>query len=167
MRSILWFQSNDALSQDFIIADGELLESTTNREGAFLMLKQANSELAMSPELRKKFHSKFPEMALQANYAFPKEGGIYIQGCYKNLDESGRKIAYMFYTKNANTIEEACEELQAISAKFDKTCSEKELSVIKLHVNETSKSKAKKKVLLAVCFIALIVVILIIIKLVG
>lgn len=79
-----------------------------------------------------------------------------IQGCVKEVDESGRKMPYIFCMHNSKRI---LEEIQVILTSLGRTANEADLHSI----NNFFKEKKKKRIiLLAIGLVALIMIILII-----
>lgn len=156
MRYILWAQNESTRIEPTILADGIKLDGE-DAQACFSKLNQVNQQLALSPELREKLYNKGEEFGFsrQINYkVLDNNEGVYIQSCYIEQDEVGRKMPFMFYYEGSN-LKEAIPVLRVESARIGRTCNEAEMNFLL-----SLESKRKKKVIIKYVILIFVIVIL-------
>lgn len=144
-HTILWVQ-NESPNLPSTILINEEEASGEAAQTAFNELCRANQNLVLSEDLREKLQRKLQQdnryFSHQANYVIlPNHQGVYLQGCYLNKDDAGRRMPYMFLCQGTNSVKFAFEKLRESSAKVNRTCNEDELRTILLVSRKTLRKK--------------------------
>lgn len=142
MNKILWTQNESPLYPDTIFVDENICNDAQECQKAFNLLNKLNQQLALDPKKRDWLYKKFKNRGFshQANYQVDLPG-IYLQGCFLNKDNVGRKLPYMYYDAQAVGIADAAESLKMIAACIGRKCNDNEIKILE--------SESKKKRFLA------------------
>lgn len=105
MKSILWIQSETINGNDTFVINGDIIsiDEIDRREKAFIYLHET---LDTFPSYKKnkllRFLLKTKHTSNNFDIFISKGKGILIKSVLENLDEQGRLIPLMFYTKENN-----------------------------------------------------------------
>lgn len=133
MNSIMWIQNESPEIPNTIIIDGEICKDDIQRQKAFDRLLEINQKLTLSPEKRNFLYRRYreKEFSRQANYRILSPG-IYLQGCFLNVDHDGRRLPYMYYNQKMTNISDAIIELKDLSKIVGRECNQEELNILLL-----------------------------------
>lgn len=162
MKTLLWTQSVAPGTPDLIVKDSAKCSRNEECQQVFNLLSSYNQRLSLSPKDRDYLYGRFEKYGFshQANYHIGSSG-VYLQGCFFNVDNIGRKLPYMFYDSEAKTVKEAIISLKEIAEKFDKKCNPKELEILEGVAHKNEKKKQRNKTYLFVVTIILLIIILV------
>lgn len=131
MSNILYAQNESANKKNTIIIDGEIFSEINegNASAAFKFINKKSGEegnfawLVEQLKKRGKISSR--------NFKFIKDSsGIFIKACFKEKDELGRNMPFLFYT-DTTEINRACDILNEYASKISRTCFDNEIKMIK------------------------------------
>ena len=110
MESILWYQKSEIVQQDGFVIDGKHQYTTDSdvHQAAFSTLR--NARKWPSAKYISLWKNIYPGASSQISIYFGREGEIMIQSHFKDRDEIGRLIPYMFYSKDGDTAREKLTE---------------------------------------------------------
>lgn len=164
MKEVLWTQNESPDIPDTIVVDGIECKDPILQQEAFNLLNSINQELSISPKVRDKLFKKFNKKGFshQANYKLDKEG-VYLQGCFQQEDNVGRKLPYMFFDKDAKNIIEASITLNRTAKIIGRTCNNEELDILAKYSRLGSKKKWLT-ILGAIIFTLILVILIITLK---
>ena len=144
--TILWAQNVNPNISPTVLVNGRPVEGEEAQQ-AFNELCVANQKLEL-PEIARESMCKRAQrtgnfFSRQANYATLKNGkGIYLQGCYLDEDERGRKLPYMFLIKGTNSIAEAFDKLKEVSSSLNRSCNDYEI----IRIHRSSEPSIRKRI---------------------
>lgn len=136
MESILWSQGATPTENSVFVIDGKMNRDrgSDSNQLAYNKLIQMSEQPAIHPKLVQMLHEKNYVTSRQLMIAHKKGDGIFFKSVYKNLDESGRHVAYMFYCKT-NDINHAYQVFQQYSSMADRVVVDDEEKMLALLFN--------------------------------
>ena len=136
MKTILWTQNEEVHIPDTFVINETISPATnsTVQKNAFSELTKASKNLALSPKSRRKLHQKYGTSE-QMNFSI-KGNRCFIQGSFKEKDNRGRNMPYMFLASDCSNIENAIEALLRNSALINRHCNDADLNIIRKLFNK-------------------------------
>jgi len=154
MNNILYTQNESATKSNTIVVDGVSYNdmNTGVAQEAFRFVNKKSSlkgDYVRILDILKRMRKVESQ-----NLQFKKDDdGVFIKACFKEKDELGRKMPFLYYCKTDNMLD-ACKQLIASAKELNRTCYENDINAL-LNVS---------KYLAAGVSISLIILILIIWK---
>ena len=127
MATVLWHQTYDG--DDYVFSRGI---DKTKDEHKLVGVLSRYSELAITPEELMELRRNGKDISNGIKYLYLKEvkdriSIIFIQSCFEETDKEGRRLSFMFYTEDSETMQSAVEELKDIAMREQLTCSSDEI----------------------------------------
>ena len=101
MKTILWYQNPDLISDDILMVNGENITPPTNS------LYVTNFDFLYNIEQKNK------SLVLGQTYLYKINNGFFAKGVFETKDKLGRKTPFMFYSDERNR--------ESFIARFEKT----------------------------------------------
>ena len=160
MNTILWYQGEFRSQKGILVIDGKRCTSddAARYDEAFdkLMQGRAWPESKLERLIRYSKSDAGEQVVIRFN---PATGGLFIQSHFVNRDEQGRRIAFMFYLKAFNSVDEVRHALLEAANVAGKTVSDADMDKIVQMVAVYLK-KNKYYLMAAVVIVILIVLII-------
>lgn len=133
MESILWSQGLTPTEDSVFVINGKMNrdEGSDTNQLAYNKLIQMSKQPAIHPEVVHFLHKKGYVASRQLMIAHKKGEGIFFKSVYQSLDEAGRNVAYMFYSKT-DDINHAYQVFLQYSNMADRVVFESEQKVLAL-----------------------------------
>lgn len=127
MATVLWHQTYDG--DDYVFSRGI---DKTKDEHKLVGVLSRYSELAVTPEELMDLRRNGKDISNGIKYLYLKEvkdriSIIFIQSCFEETDKVGRRLSFMFYTEDCETMQSAVEVLKDIAMHEQLTCSADEI----------------------------------------
>ena len=69
-------------------------------------------------------------LGISHNFQFKKDKtGVFVKGCFKEIDELGRNMPFLFYMKSAD-VKEVCATLKEYAGNIGRSCNEADLKIV-------------------------------------
>jgi len=144
MKNILWTQNETPTKPNTFVIDGAVSQYCGRPDQ-----DEAMRSLTMGPQSKQcenlEYSNARQQLGLSSNFMInvPFVNGIFIQGLYKERDESGRQMPYMFLTTETNDLASTIIKLREYSALVGKTLVETDLEQIPYLIEILSNQKKK------------------------
>ena len=130
MNVIMYTQNESATVKNTLIVDGAQYNdfSTGIAAESFKFINDKSSEATDYVWLIKLL--KKCGLGVSHNFQFRKDKyGVFVKGCFKETDELGRNMPFLFFMKSRN-VEKVCSSLQGYASNIGRSCNEADLTVI-------------------------------------
>lgn len=130
MNVIMYTQNESATVKNTLVVDGAQYNdfNTGIAAEAFKLINKKSEESTDYVWLIKQF--KKGGLGISHNFQFKKdESGVFVKGCFKETDELGRNMPFLFYMKSIN-VEKVCSTLQGYASNIGRSCNEADLTII-------------------------------------
>ena len=149
MIKLFWTQNkNSSLSNTVIDSDGEVLPYDKSNE---VTVKIVDDLLEYQEISLLKFQGNNLYIRINPN------GGTFISSNFSNKDDSGRKMAFMFFSENTNS-KEVIQDLKFFSGLINRNLQEEDLIKIKNELTSNNKKSKKSMFTLIAIFVVVILI---------
>ena len=130
MKVIMYTQNESAMVKNTIVVDGVQYNDFTTGIAAesFRFINDKSGETTdyvWLIELLKKCG-----LGISRNFQFKKDKtGMFVKGCFKEVDELGRNMPFLFYMKSAD-VKEVCATLKEYAGNIGRSCNEADLKIV-------------------------------------
>ena len=130
MNNILYTQNESATKSNTIVVDGESFNDM-NTGVALEAFRFVNKKSSLKGDYVRILDilKKMGKVDSQ-NLQFKKDDdGVFIKACFKEKDELGRKMPFLYYCKTDNMMD-ACKQLMASAKDMNRTCFENDIKAL-------------------------------------
>ena len=130
MNNILYTQNESATKSNTIVVDG-MSYNDMNTGVAQEALRFVNKKSSLKGDYVRILNIlKRMGKVKSQNLQFKKDDdGVFIKACFKERDELGRKMPFLYYCKTANMLD-ACKQLIASAKELNRTCYENDINAL-------------------------------------
>ena len=130
MKVVMYTQNESATVKNTLVVDGVLYNDFSIGIAAesFRFINDKSGEATDYVWLIKLL--KKIGFGISPNFQFKKDkSGVLVKGCFKEVDELGRNMPFLFYMKSGN-VKEVCTTLKEYTNNIGRSCHEADLNIV-------------------------------------
>lgn len=141
-HTVLWAQNATPLQPATYVINGEITQSrqTSEQQRYFQEITDASQNLRILPKEHEKVRRKFPRITDNCNYNITREY-VYLQSNFEETDEIGRRMPFMFLTRETSDFAKAVEILKAYAARIGRTVSDEDIKFLEYEIAKKKRSR--------------------------
>ena len=130
MKVVMYTQNESATVKNTLVVDGVQYNdfSTGIAAESFRFINDKSGENSDYVWLIKQLKKR--GLDISPNFQFKKDkSGIFVKGCFEEIDELGRNMPFLFYMESRN-VKEVCATLKEYAGNIGRSCYEADLNIV-------------------------------------